>query len=219
MAMAIVKNMPAGIDKLREKRRALIQALTDGNTSNFMVAHTRAFDSYFQGQYATSSIGPKIKPTRNPWAIVALGGYGREEQCLHSDIDLLFLFEKRVPKIAADLVEEMLFPLWDLGIEVGHATRSLSDCIDEADADLENLTAMLDARFICGMTPLFTQLETTLRDRLLVKRTDRIVSELVTTNRQRHDRFGDSANLLQPNLKEGHGGLRQRPGVPRLPIP
>lgn len=206
--MAIAKNKTVGGENLREKRQALIQALSDGQSSDFMLAHTRAFDGYFQEQYANSTVGPKIRPTRNPWAIVALGGYGRQEQCLHSDIDLLFLFEKRVPKIAADLVEEMLFPLWDLGIDVGHATRSLSDCIDEAKADLENLTAMLDARFICGMTPLFTKLETTLRDRLLAKRADRIVSKLVTTNRKRHERFGDSANLLQPNLKEGHGGLR-----------
>ncbi len=208
MSRNTIRNMNTVNIKLREKRQALIEALSDGQSSDFILAHARVFDNYFQEQYAGSIVGPKIKPTRNPWAIVALGGYGRQEQCLHSDIDLLFLFDKRVPKIAADLVEEILFPLWDLGIDVGHATRSLNDCIDEAEADLENLTAMLDARFICGMAPLFTQLETTLRGRLLAKRADRVVSELVAINRRRHKRFGDSANLLQPNLKEGHGGLR-----------
>jgi len=209
MTQTAKKNNQTGSQKLRKRRQALIQAFTEGRSPDFILEHAQIFDAYFREQYATSAVGPKIgDQTRNPWAIVALGGYGRQEQCLHSDIDLLFLFEKRVPKIAADLVEEMLYPLWDLGVDVGHATRSISDCLEEARADLENLTAMLDARFICGMSPLFANLESTLRDRILAGQSDQIIHQLVRANRRRHDCFGDSAHLLQPNLKEGRGGLR-----------
>ena len=201
-------NKKTGNTKLQQRRQVLIQAFTNGQSPDFILEHARIFDAYFREQYATSDVGPKTGPTRNPFVIVALGGYGRQEQCVHSDIDLLFLFEKRVPKIAVDLVDEMLFPLWDLGVEVGHTTRSISDCVEEARSDLENLTAMLDARFICGMSPLFAKLESTLRDRILAKQSNQIIHQLVVNNRRRHERFGDSTHLLQPNLKEGHGGLR-----------
>lgn len=208
MTQTAKKNNQTGNQKLRQRRQALNQAFIEERSPDFILAHARIFDAYFRDQYAASTVGPKISPTRNPWAIVALGGYGRQEQCVHSDIDLLFLFEKRVPTIAVDLVEEMLFPLWDLGIDVGHVTRSISDCLEEARADLENLTAMIDARFICGMSPLFAKLESTLRDQILAGQSDQIIHQLAVANRHRYDRFGDSAHLLQPNLKEGHGGLR-----------
>ena len=208
MSQTVNKNKPVGNLTFQQQRRELIQAFADGRAPDFMMAHTRLFDAYFHDRYAASTVGLELGPTRNPCAIVALGGYGRQEQCIHSDVDLLFLFEKRVPPSAVKLVEEMLFPLWDMGIEVGHATRSIRDCIDEARSDLESLTAMLDARFICGMSPLFTALEAALRDKVWAGKADRIIHQLVTSNRERHRRFGDSAHLLQPNLKEGHGGLR-----------
>ena len=208
MTQTVVKNKRTGNQKLRQRRQELIRAFTEDRSPDFILAHTRIFDAYFRERYATSVVGPKIGPTRNPCAIIALGGYGRQEQCLHSDIDLLFLFEKRVPKIAIELVEEILFPIWDLGVEVGHVTRSITDCIDEARSDLVNLTAMLDARFLCGMSPLFTEMESTLREQVWSKKSDQIIGQLVAANRDRHRRFGDSAHLLQPNLKEGHGGLR-----------
>ena len=99
---------------------------------------------------------------RNPYAIVALGGYGRSEQCLHSDIDLLVLFEKKIPAQADALIREMIYPLWDIGMEVGYATRSLKECLRLAADDYDILTPILDARFICGMSPLFS----TLMDRI-----------------------------------------------------
>ncbi|RTZ98462.1 MAG: [protein-PII] uridylyltransferase [Deltaproteobacteria bacterium] len=208
MIQAAIHNKKSENQMLRQQRGALIQAFLEDRSPDFILAHSRIFDTYFRERYAASLIGPKLGPTRNPCAIIALGGYGRQEQCVHSDIDLLFLFEKRVPPVAVQLVEEVLFPLWDLGLDVGHVTRSIGDCLDEARSDLENLTAMLDARFICGMSPLFTALESMLRKNVWAGKSDQIIHQLVAVNRQRHRRFGDSAHLLQPNLKEGHGGLR-----------
>ncbi len=208
MTQAANQDRKTGNQRLRQQRAVLIEAFSEDRSLDFVLAHTRLFDAYFRERYVASVVGPKLGPTRNPCAMIALGGYGREEQCVHSDIDLLFLFEKRVPAVAAALVEEMLFPLWDLGIDVGHVTRSIGDCLDEARSDLESLTAMLDARFICGMSPLFTDLESTLRKKVWASQSDQIIHQLVAVNRQRHLRFGDSAHLLEPNLKEGHGGLR-----------
>ncbi|MDL2269874.1 [protein-PII] uridylyltransferase [Desulfosarcina sp. OttesenSCG-928-A07] len=193
---------------LKTERGALVQKLVDNDAPAFLEDHTRLLDDYFRRCYEKSTVGLSLDIAKNPYAIVALGGYGRSEQCVYSDVDLLFLFEKRVPPSAGALVEEMLYPLWDLGIEVGHATRSIRDCLTLGRQDLESLTAMLDARFICGMSTLFVQLTTQLRTRLIQPRTDAIISSLVESNHQRHRRFGDSAYLLEPNFKEGQGGLR-----------
>jgi len=127
---------------------------------------------------------------------------------VHSDIDLLFLFENKVPAEAEALVREIVYPLWDMGIEVGHATRSIKECIQLARHDLEVLTSLLDGRFVCGMSPLYHQLMESLREKLLSAKPAEIISQLVTINNERHARFGDGAYLLEPNLKEGQGGLR-----------
>ncbi|WP_083455713.1 [protein-PII] uridylyltransferase [Desulfosarcina cetonica] len=137
-----------------------------------------------------------------------LGGYGRGEQCVFSDIDLLFLFEKRVPRVAEDLVREIIYPLWDMGLDVGHATRSIKECVAMARKDFEVLTSILDARFICGMSPLFMKLMDQVRSKFINLKPDMIISWLVDSNRERHRRFGDSSYLLEPNFKEGQGGLR-----------
>jgi [protein-PII] uridylyltransferase len=123
-------------------------------------------------------------------------------------VDLLFLFEKKVPRVAEDLVREIVYPLWDMGLDVGHATRSIKECVSMARKDFEVLTSVLDARFICGMSPLFIKLMDQIRAKFINLKPDTIISWLVETNRERHRRFGDSSYLLEPNFKEGQGGLR-----------
>ena len=145
---------------------------------------------------------------KNPYTIIALGGYGREEQCIHSDVDLLFLFKKKVPKEAENLVQEIIYPLWDIGLDVGYATRSLKECLALAGKDYDILTPMLDARFVCGWSMLYANLVAELRSKILKHKSRPIIDWLVERNSQRHAQFGDSAYLLEPNLKEGQGGLR-----------
>jgi [protein-PII] uridylyltransferase len=151
---------------------------------------------------------PRLRLNKNPYAIVALGGYGREEQCVHSDVDILFLFKKHIPDEAVSLIQEIIYPLWDIGLEVGYATRTLNECIGLARRDYEVLTPILDARFVCGMSILFSELMNATREKILNKRSKKIVDWLVKTNTDRHQHFGDSTYLLEPNLKEGQGGLR-----------
>ena len=193
---------------LKNGRAILIDDLLAGNAPRFLEEHARLIDDYFCQSYEKSVVGPKMDIAKNPYAVVALGGYGRGEQCVYSDVDLLFLFEKKVPPVAEDLVREIIYPLWDMGLDVGHATRSVKECITMARKDFEVLTSILDARFICGMSPLFMKLMDQIRAKFINLKPDKIVAWLVDTNRERHRRFGDSSYLLEPNFKEGQGGLR-----------
>ncbi|GBC62734.1 [protein-PII] uridylyltransferase [Desulfonema ishimotonii] len=194
--------------KLTHQRETLISGFLAGSIPDFLRQHTRILDSYFHESYENSIIGPQISMTRYPYAIIALGGYGRQEQCIHSDVDLLLLFEKDVPDAAEELVREVIYPLWDIGLDVGHATRTLDGCITAALEDIETLTALLDARFICGMSRLYSALMDRLREKFVLETSGTVIDRLVDRNQERHVRFGDSSFLLEPNLKEGDGGLR-----------
>ncbi len=194
--------------RLLEKKNRLITDFTPDGAASHLRNHTRILDDYFCEQFEQSSVGPTLQINRNPYAVVALGGYGRQEQCLHSDVDVLFLFQKRIPDAADALVREMIYPLWDIGLDIGHATRSLHDCISLASRDFEVLTSLLDARFICGMSPLYSELMERVREKILFRRSAKIIAWLVENTRERHGLFGDASYLLEPNLKEGQGGLR-----------
>lgn len=194
--------------QLQQKTKGLIARLLKGKEPDFLRQHTRLLDDYFRKAFETSQVGPRMDIRKNPYAIIALGGYGREEQCIHSDVDLLFLFKKKVPKEAENLVQEIIYPLWDIGLDVGYATRSLKECLALAGKDHEILTPMLDARFVCGWSMLFANLVDELRTKIIKHKSRPIIDWLVKRNELRHLQFGDSAYLLEPNLKEGQGGLR-----------
>ncbi len=195
-------------DTLKQKRERLISTFSSMRPAVFMKQHAWILDSYFRESFEHSMVGPDLALYKNPYAMVALGGYGREEQCVHSDVDILFLFKKEVPKATADLIQEIVYPLWDLGLEVGYATRTLRECISMSRKDPIVLTPILDARFICGMSILFSDLLDALRQKILTKQSKKIITWLVDQSRERHLHFGDSSYLLEPNLKEGQGGLR-----------
>ncbi|MDJ0722814.1 MAG: [protein-PII] uridylyltransferase [Desulfobacterales bacterium] len=202
------KTTTSAAEELRRQRNRLLRDFPKGRAPDFMLQHSRLLDEYFCNSFEASQIGPRMNITRNPYVIIAQGGYGRDDQCVHSDIDLLILFEKRVPDKAEALIREIVYPLWDLGLEVGHATRSLKECLSLAAKDFEILTPLLDARFVCGMSKLYSALMQMLREKVIKRRTRKVIDWLVATNQERHVRFGDSAYLLEPNLKEGQGGLR-----------
>jgi [protein-PII] uridylyltransferase len=202
------KTTTSAAEELHLQRNRLLRDFPKGRVPDFMLQHSRLLDEYFRNSFEASQIGPRMNITRNPYVIIAQGGYGRDDQCVHSDVDLLILFEKRVPDKAEALIREIVYPLWDLGLEVGHATRSLKECLALAAKDFDILTPLLDARFVCGMSKLYSMLMQMLRDKVIKRRTRRVIDWLVETNQERHVRFGDSAYLLEPNLKEGQGGLR-----------
>jgi len=194
--------------QLQQKTRDLVDRHFQGKVRDFLKQHARILDAYFIEAFETSMVGPLMDISKNPYAIVALGGYGRAEQCVHSDVDLLFLFNKKVPDQAENLIREIVYPLWDIGLEVGYATRSLKECLTMAAKDFEILTPLLDARFICGGSHIYSDLMDQVRQKVIRKKSRSIVNWLIENNTMRHVHFGDSAYLLEPNLKEGRGGLR-----------
>jgi [protein-PII] uridylyltransferase len=194
--------------KFQRDRNRLLSGFIKKNEGDFSERHARLVDAYFYESYEKSKIGPRLTLKENPYAIIALGGYGRREQCVFSDIDLLFLFRKSVPAEAGDLIQEIVYPLWDLGMEVGYSTLSLKESLHKARNDYEMLIPLLDARFICGMSLLFSELTEGLNKKIVQKRSRQILSWLVEQSQRRHTAFGDSSYLLEPNLKEGQGGLR-----------
>ena len=151
--------------------------------------------------------GPRIGINKNPYAIIALGGYGREEQCIHSDIDLLLLFKDSVPDEAEDLIREVctLFGSGH-GDQPGDAFHRRVRA--HVAGGLRHPDASSGREIHLRISPLYMDLIRRLREDVLKENADRITEWLIDKNRERHKRFGDSAFLLEPNLKEGRGGLR-----------
>ncbi len=204
--MKIEQNLAS--EGLQEKTKILISSFLKGKEPAFLERHSSILDDYFRESFESSTVGPRMTISKNPHAIIALGGYGRQEQCIYSDVDLLFLFKKKVPAEAEELVREVIYPLWDIGLDVGYATRSIKECINLAGTEIEVLTSLLDARFICGMSLLYSELMSQLRNKVVRKKSQKVINRLVEDNYRRHTYFGDSAYLLEPNIKEGQGGLR-----------
>jgi [protein-PII] uridylyltransferase len=200
--------MESPVQQLQERKQELLARFVDGNVPDFLTTHADLLDDYFRESFARSSAGPRMGMEKNPYAILALGGYGRQEQCLHSDIDVLLLFNKKIPDEAAALVQEIFYPLWDVGLEVSYATRSLKECLRLASHDFEVLTSLLDARFLCGISTLYSGLTEGMRGKILRKKAKEFTHWLKERNQDRHSRYGDSTSLLEPNVKEGQGGLR-----------
>ncbi len=141
-------------------------------------------------------------------AVLAVGGYGRGELAPCSDVDLLFLHPYKRTPLVEQLAEFLLIKLWDLKLKVGHATRSVEECLRLAGQDLTVLTALLEARPVWGSTALFAQFRRRFRDELVVGREAQFVEAKLAERDARHRRLGDSRYLLEPNVKEGKGGLR-----------
>ena len=200
--------LQAPVDILQEKKNDLVDRLLKGDEPAFLERHGEIIDDYFRESFARSAVGPRMGIDKNPHAIIALGGYGRKEQCLYSDVDVMLLFKKKIPEEAKGLVQEIFYPLWDIGLDVSYATRTLKECTALASRDFEVLTSLMDVRFVCGISSLYSDLTSSLRNKVFQRHGPAHVAWLAERSRDRHDRFGDSTYLLEPNLKEGMGGVR-----------
>ena len=141
-------------------------------------------------------------------AVVARGGYGRGELNPYSDIDLLFLHDYKRGPYAEIVTEIMLHALWDAGLIVGHGVRTAKECVRMANDDLKEKTAILDARFFCGDEKLYAELDKLLVADVLNRNQHKFFPTKLEETRKRHAKYGDSIYLLEPQMKEGEGGLR-----------
>ena len=150
----------------------------------------------------------KGEPPAPRMAVVATGGYGRGTLAPGSDIDLLFLLPAKQTPWGEAIVEYMLYMLWDLGLKVGHATRNIDECVRQARSDFTIRTSILEARFLWAEEALYDQLMARF-DKEVVKGTGaEYVQAKLAERDERHAKAGDTRYLVEPNVKDGKGGLR-----------
>jgi [protein-PII] uridylyltransferase len=154
-----------------------------------------------------------LHPVANPTeteriAVLAVGGYGRAEMAPHSDVDLLFLTPWKITPWAESVIETMLYILWDLKLKVGHASRTVVDCLRLGREDLTIRTALLEHRFVCGHQPLATELGDKLWSDLFKATGREFIEAKLAERDERHRRQGGQRYVLEPNVKEAKGGLR-----------
>ena len=141
-------------------------------------------------------------------AFVAVGGYGRAELSPYSDIDLLFLHPWKLTGRSEQIIEYVLYMLWDMGLKVGHATRSIADCLARSKSDMTIRTSILESRYLWGDKALFRELRQRFWDEIVPGSEGDFVAAKLSERDARHLRTGDSRYLLEPNIKDGKGGLR-----------
>lgn len=143
-----------------------------------------------------------------PFSLVALGGYGREELNPSSDIDLLFLYDKEISNAEGALPGKVIPMMWDLGFKVGHATRTIADCIRIAQTDLISKTGMLEARFLFGDKAVFGRFEYQFAKNVMAKQSERFVRDKWVESEIRHGKWHNTLLLTEPDVKESPGALR-----------
>jgi [protein-PII] uridylyltransferase len=159
--------------------------------------------------FVEAHVYPVANPTAGEhMAVVAVGGYGRGELAPYSDIDLLFLLPYKATPHTEQVVEYMLYALWDLGLKVGQSTRSIDETLRQALADLTIRTAVLEARYIWGDQQLFFDLKRRFEAEIIKRTAAEYVQAKLAERDERHARMGDSRYVVEPNVKEGKGGLR-----------
>jgi len=158
-------------------------------------------------------VSERIYPAANPTAgdqvcVVAFGGYGRGELAPKSDVDLLFVLPYKKTGRSEQIVEHILYMLWDLGLKVGHATRSLDECIRQSKADITIRTGLLESRYIWGEQSLYLELRQRFWKEVAEGTGGAFIEAKLHERDERHKQMGDTRYVLEPNIKEGKGGIR-----------
>ncbi len=198
-------------DYLQRVKAALCERHRGGASGHEIVAaYTAAMDQLIRTLFeaASAACAERFARLDQRCTVVAQGGYGRGELNPCSDIDLLFLYQyKREPYIEY-VSERILYTLWDTRLAVGNAMRTVRECVRLAAQDFKVKTALLDARYLCGDESLYHEFATAMERDVLKRGADRFFKEKLAETRERHERYGDSVYILEPQLKEGEGGLR-----------
>ena len=221
---ALVADLPPGSPALRQALLgALKEALAHGRAeisgrlergasgAELMRASCFLIDQLIRCLYdfTTAHVFRVTNPTvAERLGLVAVGGYGRAELAPYSDVDLLFLLPYKQTPWGEQVVEYMLYTLWDLGLKVGHATRSVDECLRLARGDLSIRTALLESRYVWGDQALFVELKARFDQDVVAGSGPDFVEAKLVERDARHQRMGDSRYLLEPNIKDGKGGLR-----------
>jgi len=192
------------ISKFRTEQRRLEKLWQKGSSgAGPLREYSRLVDDFIVSCFQELAVEQKDASV----VLVALGGYGRQELFPRSDIDLMILFQSEYEEVEK-VADGVLYPLWDAGLEVGHGVRNIDESVEQAKEDYFFRVALLDARLICGSEFLFEKLKRVYREHFVDGRRVGFVVEMKTHRRARRQRFGTHSYLLEPNIKEGRGGMR-----------
>ena len=206
----IIKNLSSQLFSKKKFLKEIFEK--DSNGTNYVGLNTKLIDNLIINifNYLNNANANK---NFNEVLILALGGYGRGELAPKSDIDLLFLVqEKNFSKMKSNdskkLIKETLYFLWDLGFSVGHSTRTVNQIFDYAKEDITFLTSLIDHRFLIGNSQLFESFQQTFQTFTKNYNTFEYIKNKLIEADQRHKKFGSSRFVIEPNVKEGKGGIR-----------
>ena len=197
---------------LTHYREVIRQKHREGASGDWVVANVTAMtDLLIKKLYRSicRDLGPLGRArNKDQITLVALGGYGRGELNPYSDIDLMFLHNGKDPRRVEDIANKVLYFLWDMRLDVGYSVRTPADCVEMALADSTVRTALLDARLIIGSRILFGDFEKVLFTQIVAKGSEHFIKNKVEERKKRLEKYGSSIYILEPNIKEGEGGLR-----------
>ena len=204
---AAVEILLAGFDAGRDEARRTLEA---GGTGR-VCAETLSAETDELMRVGLEMSARWLAPARSAGplpTIVAVGGYGRGMLAPYSDVDVLFLMPDKTPLGVEKVVEVLLYVLWDLKLKVGHATRTIDECLKQARADMTIRTTLVEARFITGDKALFETLQARFDKEIVAKTAPEFVAAKLAEREARVRKAGASRYLVEPNIKEGKGGLR-----------
>lgn len=223
----VLRQLASGSADLATRRQAVVAVLRDviasGRKEAEQILHEKrngldcvihlsgVMDTIIRALFtvATQHFYPAGNPsTSERMTIIAVGGYGRGTLAPGSDIDLLFLLPWKATPWSESIVETILYALWDLKLKVGHSVRTVDECIREGKADMTIRTALLEARYLTGDRALFDEMQTRYDKDIVAGTAAEFVAAKLAEREQRVSRAGSSRYLVEPNVKDGKGGLR-----------
>ena len=204
---AIVKILKSELERVHAEAER--QLINNGDGTRCAETLSLAEDELIRGLFelASNDLFP-AHGAEERIAVVAVGGYGRATLAPGSDIDLLFVLPARQTERVQNIVEFILYCLWDTRQKVGHATRNIDECIRLAKSDNTILTAILEARYICGDEKLFDRLVEDFRREIVSKDTKQFIADKLAERDLRHRKVGESRYIVEPDVKDGKGGQR-----------
>jgi len=196
--LSILEGLRKTIKRMKEERP------TGGSPWELLFRHTTVVDELIRELHQ----GGLPDAVGRDMALVAVGGYGRRELSPWSDIDLMFLCRDTSSQSVIQAIYRVLHALWDMSLDVGHSVRTVEDCLEVSLRDIPTWTALMDARFLMGDEDLFHVFRERMWKDLFVGRREEFVQRLVQGMGERHRKYARTPFLVEPNLKEGPGGLR-----------
>ena len=204
------------IDSLKnyisKKRQEIYDLHKDGASGLYIVTRITSLTDKIISEFYDHEVSKYESshniPLKDRCSVIAVGGYGRGELNPFSDIDIMFLYREDAKDAVESISTNILYLLWDLRYNIGHSVRTIEDCIKISGTDFTARTAMMESRMITGSESLSEEFQKTFMEKVIDRNVRAYIDERLKNMRERYKQFGTSIYLVEPNVKEGKGGLR-----------